>query len=373
MRSEFGFKLAPTVKLNAGLDFLAAWFDVHVRAPSPPRPGEPAPGPFASRPPLETRNKGFGFRPGWYTDLEWQATERLRVVPGVRLDYAADAKGSDVSPRLVARYALVKEGDTAVLAPLKTTLKGGVGVFHQPPNFQETDTVFGTPELSSNRAFHYSLGFEQGLSQQVELSMEGFYKDLTRQVSRSADARGVFGYANQGEGRVYGLESLLKYNPDERFFGWIAYTLSRSLRREGPGEPERLFQWDQTHNLIILGSYRLGDGWEFGARFRIVSGNLETPVAGSPSLPAIYAADAGSYTPLQDEPFSDRLPLFHQLDVRVDKGWQFKAWRLGVYLDVQNIYNNAAVEGVGYNYNFSQKQPQTGLPIIPSLGLRGEF
>jgi len=125
--------------------------------------------------------------------------------------------------------------------------------------------------------------------------------------------------------------------------------------------------------LVVLGSYRLGAGWEFGARFRVISGGLETPVARPPSLPAIYAAESGSYVPLQGEPYSRRLPTFHQLDVRLDKGWQFRAWRLGAYLDVQNVYNNAAVEAQGYNYNFSQSTPQRGLPIIPSVGLRGEL
>ena len=38
--------------------------------------------------------------------------------------------------------------------------------------------------------------------------------------------------------------------------------------------PEQLFNFDQTHILTVLGSYRLGRGWEFGARFRLVSGSL---------------------------------------------------------------------------------------------------
>jgi hypothetical protein len=65
--------------------------------------------------------------------------------------------------------------------------------------------------------------------------------------------------------------------------------------------------------------------------------------------------------------------LFHQLDIRVEKNWRFEAWRLMAYLDMWNAYNHAAVEGVGYNFDFTQSAPQTGLPIIPSLGLRGEF
>ncbi len=34
-------------------------------------------------------------------------------------------------------------------------MKGGVGVFAQPPQFQETDKVFGQPGLRSERAIHY--------------------------------------------------------------------------------------------------------------------------------------------------------------------------------------------------------------------------
>jgi hypothetical protein len=57
----------------------------------------------------------------------------------------------------------------------------------------------------------------------------------------------------------------------------------------------------------------------------------------------------------------------------VDKSWQLRRWKMSTYLDVQNVYNHAADEAYVYNYNFSQKAYQTGLPIIPSLGVRGEF
>jgi len=317
------------------------------------------------------------FRPAWYTELELQPTERLRVVPGLRLDYARDSGHADLSPRLNARYDLVRGASSEEAAEgdaerRRTTLKGGVGVFHQPPDPQETDVVFGTPNLLSERALHYSLGVEQELTKQIELSVEGFYKDLTRLVGRAPVGSG-YAYGNPGTGSVIGLESLLKYKPDRHFFGWVAYTLSRSVRKDGPDEEERLFGFDQTHNLTLLGSYRLGRGWEFGARFRLVSGNLETPVVSPPAITALYAADAGAYVPIQGAPASRRMPLFHQLDIRIDKRWQFRSFRFSTYLDVQNVYNNAAVEGLVYNYNFSKEQFQTGVPIVPSLGVRGEF
>ncbi len=377
-RTEFAFKATRGFKLYAGYDFLVAPYDVQVRAPLPPRPGEPDPGPFATRQIFETQASGMAFRPAWYLEGEWTPTRRARIVPGFRVDYARDSGHADFSPRINARYDLVpsiaSDEDEAIgQKRLRTTIKGGVGLFHQAPQFQETEPVFGTPNLKSNRAIHYSIGAEQELSRRIELSLEGFYKDLTQLVSRSADTSGAFAYDNQGQGSVIGLEALLKYKPDANFFGWIAYTLSRSVRQNRPDDEEYLYQFDQTHNLIALGSYRLGRGWEFGSRFRLVSGPLTTPVLQPPALPALYAADSGSYAQLTGKPNSRRLPLFHQLDMRVDKSWQFQDWRLSAYLDVYNVYNNQAVEDLAYNYNYTQETFQTGLPIIPSVGVRGEF
>ena len=342
--------MARGFKLFAGYDFAVAPYDVRLRAPQPPREGEPNPGPFVARPPVEVELKSTAFRPAWYVEGEVTPVKRVRVVPGFRVDYARDSGHSDFSPRINGRFDLIpsfasQDDENEGRRQLRTTLKGGIGVYQQPPQFQETASVFGTPGLYSNRAVHYGLGAEQELSRQVEVSVEGFYKDMSRLVSRSANSQGAFTYGNQGLGSVIGLETLIKYKPDKRFFGWIAYTLSRSVRQANADAPERLFQFDQTHNLILLGSYRLGRGWEFGARFRIVSGSLVTPVVPAPALPALYAADAGSYARISGQPYSRRLPLFHQLDMRVDKTWQFEAWRFSSYLDIYNVYNNQAVEG----------------------------
>ena len=46
---------------------------------------------------------------------------------------------------------------------------------------------------------------------------------------------------------------------------------------------------------------------------------------------------------------------------------------LSGYLDVQNAYNNVAREGIQYNFNYTARQYVSGLPILPSIGLRGDF
>ena len=372
-REEFSFELAPEVTLNAGMDILIAPFELLARLPEPPRPGEPSPGPFSTRPLLETEVNDTFYRPAWYADAQLHFGH-LMLTPGLRVDYARDTGHTDLSPRLTARYDLSTnaqhpDGTTS----RRTTVKAGAGVFHQPAQPQETDEVFGTPGLRSNRAFHYAVGVERELTDNVELNVEGFYKQLPRLVSRAAALDGTFAYDTRGSGRVIGAEMLLKYKPDARFFGWFAYTLSRSVRRDAPGEELYPFQFDQTHILTLLGSYKLGAGWEVGARFRLVSGPLETPVLGPPNLPAVYAADAAAYTPLQGAPFSERLPLVHQLDLRMEKNWHLRDFDLMFYVDLWNAYNHAASEAFTYNFDYSRRAYQQGLPILPSLGFRGEF
>jgi len=354
-RAELSQKLAPGVRNNVGLDILYAPFSIDLRLPSPPRPGTPPAGPFGSQPPLTFSDTDSIYRPAIYDEVELTPFAGTRIVPGVRLDYAKDTRAWDVQPRVTVRQDITRDFP-------RTTLKGGVGRFAQPPQPQETNRVFGLPGLTSNIANHYGGGFEQEITKQLEIGMEGFYRQYDRRV--------VQRLGNIGEGRAFGLETLIRYKPDDRFFGFLAYTLSRSVRKDGPDEPERLFNFDQTHIFTAVGSYRLGGGWEIGARLRYVSGSLNTP-----QTYGFYDSTVGSYIPLNDfPPFGRRNPAFHQLDVRVDKTWQLgNGAKLSAYVDILNAYNQANVEGVSYNYNQTLSTNASGIPFLPSLGLRGEL
>jgi hypothetical protein len=105
-----------------------------------------------------------------------------------------------------------------------------------------------------------------------------------------------------------------------------------------------------------------------GLRFRYVTGNPTTPVIG-----AYYDANSDNYRAINGQPYSARLDSFNQLDLRFDKAWTFRWWRFAVYLDIQNLYNAKNAELVAYNYNYRQMQTVNGLPILPVIGIRGEF
>lgn len=372
-REELGLKLTRGLKVNTGVDFQIYPYEISARTPAPPFPGQPSPGPFSSQPLIEMSESVVGLNQGFYVDAEVQPAERLRLVPGFRLDYTRETRKTDPSPRLNARYDLVGGGaQSGAERRRRTTLKGGVGYYYQAPQPQQSNPVYGTTGLLSNRALHYALGVEQELTSQIDLSVEGFYKALDHLVAPGSGLDPVH-YTNYGSGKSYGVETLVRYKPDKRFFGWAAYTLSRSVRKDFPGDTAYLIPYDQTHNLTLLGSYRLGRGWEFGVRFRVISGSLVTPVRRSAGAPSINAADAGAAVPFEGQPFSYRLPLFHQLDLRLDKRWQMKNYRISAYLDVYNAYNNPAVEALAYDFNFAHRMSMTGVPILPSIGVRGEY
>ena len=304
---------------------------------------------------------GVFFRPAAFAEYEYAPSPRTNVTGGVRLDYAKDTSQVDVAPRISARQTLIDK-------PYSPILKGGLGLFYQPPEPGQTLPELGTQGLQSQRAVHSMLGFEQPLGKQVSLSVEGFEKELRRLVYSRVDGSGNSVTENSGTGRVLGVDVLLRYRPDANFFGWIAYTLSRSTRQRAPDEPTRLFLYDQTHILNALASYQLGRGWELGARFRYISGFLYPACFGG-----LFDNSVGRYR-CYGPPTQNRLGPFHQLDLRVEKTWTYPSFKWSAYMDVINAYFHNSPDYAVPNYDYSGfKNLSLSLPILPSVGLRGEF
>jgi hypothetical protein len=279
----------------------------------------------------------------------------------VRVDWTRATRRWTVDPRLTVRHRLLKG----------TTLKGAIGLYHQPPTPDQTVEELGNPDLSSPESMHGSLGVEQRVLDLLDIELTGFYKWLHRQVTRNP--RSYFDpsappYLNGGTGRIFGLELLVRAHVGKRFDGWLAYTFQRSYRTDGNNASERLFDFDQPHLLTLVGTVRIGAGWSAGLRFRLASGNPYTPVVGS-----VYDAESDTFVPLYGPSNSERQALFHQLDLRVDKTFTFRAWKLSAYLDVQNLYNQRNQEGLSYRFDYRESQPLTGLPILPILGVKGEW
>ncbi len=361
LRQDFTIGEGPVI-LRPGLDIFCNPFDISVYAPQVANTGERGTG--GGGPPTNARSVlaeqgGYFVSPSAHFDAIFKLRPDLEVVPGVRMDLFGGASGGEaLTPRMNVRYNIDKQW----------LLKGSSGMTVQRAQPQELAKGFGNPSLLPFRSYESALGFEWKASDALDLDIQVFNKELRDLITFPKSVLPTQPI-NAGTGRIIGAEVLLRHKPVGRFFGWLAYTLQRATRIDAPGEPERLFGWDQTHILTALGSYKLPDNWEIGARFRVVTGNPITPV-----VSAVYNEKIDTYTRVASaEPNSDRLPSFHQLDIRVDKKFVFDSWLLNLYLDVQNVYNRGNPENVQYNYDASRQQYATGLPIIPSVGVRAEF
>jgi hypothetical protein len=175
-------------------------------------------------------------------------------------------------------------------------------------------------------------------------------------------------YENQGRGRTFGAEVLATYRSD-LVFAWLAYSLAQSTQRDTASGKNYLFEFDQTHDLVAAASYKTKNKkWQFGGRFNYSTGKPYTPITGS-----VFSSDTDSYIPINGDINSQRFRAAHQLDLRIDRIWKLKNWSISAFLDINNAYLNAPVIQNQYNYDFSQRAEVEGLPILPSLGIKGEI
>ncbi|HAA59139.1 MAG TPA: hypothetical protein DCE42_30605, partial [Myxococcales bacterium] len=377
-RDELRLKPFSFLSFRMGIDTRIRRTELSLRIPniSPPRP-EDEPGSGSTSSTLDEyrtiENKQWVMEPAAYFEINWKPVKPLRTITGVRVDYFSRPEQFLINPRFAVSWTVIK--------PL--TLTGSVGLFSQPPSGQEVNPDFGNPLIKSENAIHYTAGLVGrwkcpaalgDICREFTTEFTFYYKHLYDLITSSNQVVIRDGdevserLNNQGVGRAYGLEVLIRFPPHKRFFGWLSYTVGRSERQDAPGKEWRLFDYDQTHIFTVLGAYKLGFGFSVSARFRLVSGNPYTPIQGS-----IYNADTNGYIQIPGKLYSARNPLFHQLDIRLDYELVFPLWKLSFYLDVQNVYNYPNQEGTINNYDFTQTAPLTGLPIFPSLGVKGQF
>jgi len=356
-RGELGWRIADGLSLAAGVDVTSQWLTAHYRGPVVGADeGDPAVGgPLATMPTVAIDTRALFFRPAGYAEATWHGPAGLTVIGGGRVDYFGDIAQTTFDPRLTARLAI----------GAATFLKGGVGRFSQAPSYGQAVSGIGNPNLRAARALHFDLGFEHGVGGAFSFGAEVFAKRLSELVVAAAGAPG--GVENAGVGKIYGAEVSLKAQAT-RLSGFLSYTLSRSERRDHPDSAWRLFDYDQTHILTVASALHLPRHWEVGAAFRLVTGNPETPVTGS-----VYDADRDLYRPLYGSVNSARAPMFQRLDVRVEKQWHPGRMLLATYLDLQNAYNHKNVEATGYGFDYRQRVDVSGLPVFPSIGVRGEL
>lgn len=388
IRDELSWTINEAAVARVGIDYLGQTFGTEFDVPLPLEIGSfPRVFPRVDGTNQSFGNSGFNNAVAAYAEAELTPFRGFKVIPGVRLESTvftflpSDTIGDDgkkalsdtaessvfhIDPRLTARWELWP----------RSVVKGAIGVYRQQPQPQELSPETGNANLLEPRAVQMIFGVEQGLTDKINIDVQAYLTNrdlLVQQTSRviqvanSDEVDPVF-FENRGRGYTFGAEILLRHDISEYFYGWIAYTLSRTV--VDLSENDSSFtntDFDQTHILTLVGSTNLPWGFTFGARFRLVSGNLQGfPLGSVHDLDTTNYLGLGAATP-------KRLPFFNQLDLRLDRKFVFEQFSATAYLDVLNVYNQTNVEGTIDDYRSRESEPIPSLPFLPVFGMSAEF
>jgi hypothetical protein len=380
IRDEFKCKIGERSSINAGIDaqFISDDFIMVL------------PGSNNSINRDTTENWEFGVM-GAYLNFEWKPFENVSIIPGLRYDYFPELNydgshlpafwnyhafdnnrgySGEPSLRVNGRYEFIEDH----------TLKAAVGNYSQTPEPMGwvIHKTWGNPELPTTKAAHYVAGYEWQITDIINADVQIYYNnqwDIPEMVSADglSTASGVNNsWLNSGKGRMYGLEIMLRHLQSERFFGWLAYTLSRSERYDQVHKKWVLFDDDETHHLQVLGSWHLKKNFDAGFRLRYVQGKPTTPIVGITENENLNGAM--SIKPNYGDKNSKRINPFFGLDLKVDKKLVFDKWMFTIYADLQNIswlvYKSPETEF--YNYDYTDKTTFSMFPML-SIGCKAEF
>lgn len=290
------------------------------------------------------------WRWGMFASVDYAAPDKsFTASMGVRTDgnnYSDKMKElwRQLSPRLSVSYRLV-EG---------LTLSGHVGLYYQLPSytalgFKGEEGEYVNRHLDYISVSQESLGLSWTPNENMELSVEGFYKlyghmpfSLSDQIPLSCKGNdyGTIGneaLSSEAKGRSYGIELMFKWLLTQKLNLSSSLTIFKSEFKDGEQGSYVPSAWDNRFILNMSGTYNFPKHWSLGAKVSCIGGSPYTPYdVEKSSLVEAWNVQGRAYYDYSRYN-QERLPVFGQLDVRVDKTFYLKKCMLGFYLDIQNI------------------------------------
>lgn len=341
------------------------------------------------------------WRWGLFASIDYAAPDKSFTASiGVRTDgnnYSDKMKElwRQLSPRLSVSYRLA-DG---------LFLSGHVGLYYQLPSYTALGFKGEAGDYVNKHLDYISVSQESvGLSwtpnENMEFSVEGFYKlygnmpfSLSDQIPLSCKGNdyGTIGneaLSSQAKGRSYGAELMFKWLLTQKLNLSSSLTIFKSEFKDGKQGSYVPSAWDNRFILNVSGTYNFPKHWSLGAKVSCIGGSPYTPYdEAKSSLVEAWDVQGRAYYDYSRYN-QERLPVFGQLDVRVDKIFYLKKCMLGFYLDIQNItasklrrpdalmstgqIENPSAPLVEQRYVMKSIRQESGT-LLPTLGITFEY
>jgi len=333
----------------------------------------------------------YGYENALYASDDWKASDKLSVMYGLRMsgffllgpgtfntyDAAGDVtssknytSGQDVKnyfnlePRFSASYQLTDESSWKLSYNRNTQ---NIHVLTNSTTSSPTDVyVMSSNNIKPEIADQVSTGWFKNFNDNIfEFSAEIYYKLLQNQIDYKDGAQLI---ANQdiesqlvyGSGRAYGLELFLKKKYG-RFNGWIGYTLSKTEDKFAAINDGNYFPatQDRTHDLSVVGIYKLSNRWSFSGTFIYQTGDAVTYPTGKYSTGGLTTFSYSGRNGFR-EPATNRLDIGATLEGKKHKKYE-SSWTFGLY----NVY--ASREPYSITFQDSKTVPNTTEAVETSI------
>ena len=316
--------------------------------------------------------------------------EKFDVSVGFRMDddsfTTSSGLVSNFSPRLSLSYEFLEDWRISATAGRYFKI-----AHYTILGFRDSNGILSNKDSDYTQSDHYVIGLQHYLNPAASISLDGFYKkysnypvsvlDQISLANKGADFE-VLGNEDVetiGNGRSYGLEFQYQQKLLNNFYSIFSYTYFFS---EFTGFETDIYTpsvWDSRHLISFVGGYKLKKNWEISSRYRFAGQTPYVPTNLDATL-ASYPEIILDYTRLGEE----KLATFSQLDIRVDKKWNYNKYSLNIFFEVQNVLGQSIPRpneyGLSRDMNGNLNNPlslsqinQDTSTSIPSIGIVVDF
>ena len=272
---------------------------------------------------------------------------KLLLSGGVRSDmntFTEDGNNplKTLSPRWSFSYNIIPKWD----------LTGSVGTYFKIPvytnlGFRDSAGTLVNKDMQYIQSTHYALGFQFIPRNDFRLTLEGFYKEYSHYptsvrtgislANQGADFAAVGNEAvvSDGKGKTYGLEFFVQQKLIKHTFYALSATFYKS-KFSGTNGVLLPSSWNYGYLVSATLGQKFKKNWELGLKYRLAGGAPYTPYDLEASRANYITTGVGTldYNAIN----SLRLKPFQQVDLRIDKKYNFKTTSLDLYLDFQNVF-----------------------------------
>ncbi|WP_440056225.1 TonB-dependent receptor plug domain-containing protein [Pseudoalteromonas sp. T1lg65] len=293
----------------------------------------------------------------------WQISDNWQSEIGLHAEHYDYSDEDFVHPRMALSYFVDQD----------TTIVAKAGRYSRMQDMQYIVPELGNPNLKAQRSDHFTVGFNQSLSDEWSYSVEGYYKTMDDLPKSSATG---INYINGTKGNAYGVDIIINKNKTDNWYGWVAISLAKSEREDEITGVKKDYYADTPFILNAVLQYDINEKWSGGFNFTARSGQAYTPIVGVRENPNFE----NRFLPVYGDPFSERFDTYHRLDIRFERKTQVFGLDGKLVLELMNAYGQDNTAYIDLDYKKVKsindlyiEEEEDDFEMRPSIGFSVTF